>query len=73
MAEQNDPNSVTIMVPSKDPEQKEDLTPKHSKGKEPEDKDVTEIVGAVCDDADGSRRRTCSSRPSSRCLLSASR
>ncbi|GMK57829.1 hypothetical protein CspeluHIS016_0406630 [Cutaneotrichosporon spelunceum] len=43
MAEQNDPNSVTIMVPSKDPEQKEDLTPKHSKGKEPEDKDVPEI------------------------------
>jgi hypothetical protein len=47
MAEQNDPNSVTIMVPSKDPEQKEDPTPKHSKGKEPEDKDVPEIVSVV--------------------------
>ncbi|BEJ12927.1 hypothetical protein CspHIS471_0301010 [Cutaneotrichosporon sp. HIS471] len=43
MAEQNDPNSVTIMVPSKDPEKKEDLTPKHSKGKEPGDKDVPDI------------------------------
>jgi hypothetical protein len=35
------------MVPSKDPEQKEDPTPKHSKGKEPEDKDVPEIVSVV--------------------------
>ncbi|CAK9782743.1 endopeptidase [Cutaneotrichosporon oleaginosum] len=43
MADQNDPNSVTIMVPSKDPEQKEDPTPKHTKGKEPGDKDVPEI------------------------------
>lgn len=45
MPEENDPNSVTLMVPSTDPEKKEDPTPKHSKGKEPaDDKDEPEIV-----------------------------
>lgn len=47
MAEENDPNSVTLMVKSKDPEKEEDLKPKHDKGKEPsDDKDEPEIVRA---------------------------
>lgn len=40
-----DPNAVDIMVPSKDPEKEEDLTPKHDKGKQRQDeKDEPEIV-----------------------------
>lgn len=40
-----DPNAVDIMVPSKDPEKEEDLTPKHDKGKQRQDeKEEPEIV-----------------------------
>ncbi|KAL1406243.1 proteasome regulatory particle base subunit [Vanrija albida] len=41
-----DPREVTLMVPSEDPEKKEDDKPKHEKGKEPgtdKDKDEPEI------------------------------
>lgn len=42
-----DPREVTLMVPSEDPEKKEDTKPKNDKGKEPgtdKDKDEPEIV-----------------------------
>lgn len=45
MPDEQEPNTVTIMVPSKDPEKEEDLTPKHSKGKLIlDEKDDQEIV-----------------------------
>lgn len=40
----DEPNAVTLMVTSTDPEKKEDDKPKHDKGKEPEKEIKDEIV-----------------------------
>lgn len=44
--DERDPKVATIMVPSEDPEKKEDDKPKHDKGKLAEkDADLPDIVG----------------------------
>lgn len=75
MPKGDEPNAVTLMVPSTDPEKKEDDTPKHDKGKEPEfgnkdGKDEAEIVRRYWSVLTSSPRRTSSSRRNWRCSLS---